>query len=83
MYQVNMHEAKTRLSQLVEKIESGRESQIIIARNGKPIARLIGISKPGDTFKRIGIARGVFTAPEPSEDIDKRVAKLFVGEKPE
>ena len=82
MHQVNMHEAKTRLSQLVDEIESGRESQIIIARNGKPIARLISISKPGDISKRIGIARGEFIAPNPSKDLDERVANLFIAEKP-
>ena len=76
-----MHEAKSKLSQLVEAIESGRERQIIIARNGKPIARLIGISKPGDTSIRIGIARGKFIAPEPSDDLDEQVAELLVGEK--
>ena len=83
MHQVNMHEAKTKLSQLVEAIESGRERQIIIARNGRPIARLIGIAGPGDTSKRIGVARGKFAVPEPSEELDKQAAELFVGEIPE
>ena len=78
-----MHEAKTRLSQLVEAIESGRERQIIIARNGRPIARLVAISGTGDTSKRIGVARGKFTVPEPSEELDQKVAELFVGKIPE
>jgi prevent-host-death family protein len=38
---VNMHEAKSQLSQLVEAAERGES--VIIARNGKPAARLIGI----------------------------------------
>ena len=38
MLTVNIHEAKTHLSKLLEKVESGEE--IIIARSGKPIARL-------------------------------------------
>ena len=36
-----MHEAKTRLSQLVEAIKSGAEAEIVIAQNGVPAARLV------------------------------------------
>ena len=75
-----MHEAKSKLSKLVEEIESGRENQIIIARNGKPIARLIGFSKSGEVKKRIGIACGKFIAPEPSEELDNVVSDLFDSE---
>ena len=39
MTRVNIHEAKTHLSQLLERVEGGEE--IIIARAGKPIARLV------------------------------------------
>lgn len=38
---VNMLDAKTRLSQLVQAVEDGEETEIIIARNGKPAARLV------------------------------------------
>lgn len=43
---VNMHEAKSSLSQLVKRAEAGED--VIIARNGKPVARLtrIKVSKP-------------------------------------
>jgi len=82
MHQVNMHEAKTRLSQLVEDLESGLENQIVIARNGKPVARLVAISHITDTSKRIGLARGEFIAPEPSEELDAKVEALFAGDKP-
>lgn len=37
--QVNIHEAKTRLSQLIEQVEAGDE--VVIARAGSPVARLI------------------------------------------
>lgn len=37
--QVNVYEAKTRLSKLLERVEAGEE--IVIARNGRPIARLV------------------------------------------
>ena len=36
-----MHEAKTKLSQLVERAEAGED--IVIARNGKPAARLVAV----------------------------------------
>ena len=42
MPQIGMHEAKTKLSQLVERAERGED--IVIARNGKPVARLVPVS---------------------------------------
>ena len=44
MYMVNMLEAKSTLSRLVDAIEKGNEKEIIIARNGKPAAKLVPIS---------------------------------------
>jgi prevent-host-death family protein len=38
-----MLEAKTHLSRLVEAIETGAEAEVVIARNGRPVARLIGL----------------------------------------
>ena len=38
---VNMLQAKSSLSRLVEAIEQGQEREIIIARNGRPAARLV------------------------------------------
>jgi prevent-host-death family protein len=43
MTQVGMHEAKTKLSQLVERAEAGED--IVIARNGTPVARLVPVSR--------------------------------------
>jgi len=45
MHMVNILEAKTHLSRLVEDIASGAQRDIIIARNGKPVARLIPIEQ--------------------------------------
>lgn len=60
METVNVHEAKTRLSQLLAQVEAGKE--IIIARSGKPIAKLSAIDRPiGRSF---GQYRGQFTVPE-------------------
>ena len=52
---VNMLEAKTHLSRLVEEVESGATSEIIIARNGKPAARLVAIGAPTQAGKRLGL----------------------------
>jgi prevent-host-death family protein len=42
---VNVHEAKTHLSTLLERVEAGEE--VIIARAGEPVARLIRFARPG------------------------------------
>jgi prevent-host-death family protein len=44
MVQVNMHEAKTRLSQLVELVEKGE--RVVIARSGVPVAELVPATPP-------------------------------------
>lgn len=53
MLTVNMHDAKSKLSSLVERLEVGQESEVVIARNGTPVARLVPFSAP----RRIGAAR--------------------------
>lgn len=57
---VNMHEAKTGLSKLVAEIEAGTEKEIIIARNGTPVARLVPIEQPVKKRRLLGIAEGLF-----------------------
>ena len=66
---VNMHEAKTHLSRLAERAAQGEE--IIIARNGRPLARLGPLEAP--TARRLGLWSGQvslsddFDAPLPDE----------------
>jgi antitoxin (DNA-binding transcriptional repressor) of toxin-antitoxin stability system len=55
MVTVNMHDAKSRLSSLVESLELGQESEVILARNGTPVAKLVPFSTP----KRIGAAKHI------------------------
>ena len=74
---VNMHEAKSRLSQLVEAVESGREAEIVIARNGKPVARLVPIT-PEKPKRRLGLAAGKFNFDyEAFQALDAEVERLF------
>ena len=51
---VNMHQAKTQLSRLVARVEAGEE--VIIARNGKPVARLVNFRHRG--IRRFGALKG-------------------------
>ncbi len=63
MRSVNMLEAKSTLSRLVESVELGLEREIIIARHGRPVAKLVAIDhKP--THQRIGVAKGLFEVPD-------------------
>jgi antitoxin (DNA-binding transcriptional repressor) of toxin-antitoxin stability system len=82
MTKVNMLEAKTHLSRLVGAIEDGSETEVIIQRNGKPVARLVAIATKSDASKRLGIAEGLFppmTLEEFNEQ-DEEIAKLFLAD---
>ncbi len=81
MQPVNMLQAKSTLSRLVEAIEQGKELEIVIARNGRPAARLVPIDStpPG---KRLGIAKGFFDVPDSIDAHNDEVARLFTGGSP-
>lgn len=75
---VNMHEAKTGLSKLVAEIESGAKQEIIIARNGKPVARLVPIEQPVKKQRLLGIAEGLFEFDyEEFQAQDKVIQEMF------
>jgi prevent-host-death family protein len=76
---VNMLQAKASLSRLVESLEQGQEREIVIARNGRPVAKLVPIDVPS-TINRIGIAKGLFEVPDDIDTYNDEIAKLFVGE---
>ncbi len=78
MTTVNMLEAKTQLSRLVEAVETGAESEIIIARNGRPVARLVPI-RAAVTGPRIGIAKGHFVVPQSIDEENNAIADMFEG----
>jgi prevent-host-death family protein len=68
MHQVNMHEAKSNLSALVEEVLAGGE--VVIARAGKPLARLVPYSplkeprKPGRWKGKLWVADDFDATPE-------------------
>jgi len=78
MQPVNMLEAKSTLSRLVQAVEEGRESEIVIARNGRPVARLVPLER-APVARRLGVARGRFTVPESIDAHSAEVAALFLG----
>ena len=70
MTKVNIHQAKTQFSRLVELAASGEE--VIIAKSGKPVARLVSytpkgaVRRPGGLRGKIRIRKN-FDAPLPKE----------------
>lgn len=79
MHTVNMLQAKSSLSRLVEDIEMGRESEIIIARNGRPAAKLVPLDSGNARGPRLGVAKGLFEVPDSIDEMNDEVAKLFLG----
>ncbi|MCD6290169.1 MAG: type II toxin-antitoxin system Phd/YefM family antitoxin [Anaerolineae bacterium] len=75
---VNIHEAKTHLSKLLARVAAGEE--IIIAKAGKPIARLVPITTP--VSKRVpGSARGkIWVAPDFDAPLPEDVIQVFEAE---
>ena len=71
MATVNVHEAKTHLSRLLAQVEAGED--VVIARNGKPVARLVGVHKGGK--RQFGSMKGLieiddrFFEPLPEEEL--------------
>jgi len=78
MTAINMLQAKSSLSRLVESIELGREREIIIARNGRPAAKLVPLSS-APAASRIGVAKGLFEVPDDIDAHNAEVAALFLG----
>ncbi len=74
MATVNIHDAKTHFSKLLNRVESGEE--IVIAKAGKPVARLsplarkVGKREPGSAKGRIALKKG-FLEPLPASVLDE------------
>jgi prevent-host-death family protein len=74
---VNVHEAKTQLSQLLMRVSMGEE--VVIAKAGKPVARLVALDAkpkrctPGSAQGQVWVAPD-FTAPLPEDILEAFVA---------
>jgi prevent-host-death family protein len=72
--EVNIHEAKTHLSRLLERVALGEE--VIIAKAGTPVAKLVPIESAKPVFK-FGSAQGEFVVPDDFNESDPEIEKLF------
>lgn len=74
---VNIHDAKTHLSRIVDDVAAGAE--VIIAKAGKPMARLVPISPPAKQ-KRLGLLKGKIKVPDDfNAPLEDEVIASFEG----
>ena len=84
MRTINIHEAKTHLSKLVEQAAAG--DSFIIAKAGKPMVRVTCIDETSSQPKKLllGSMKGLYKLPDNFEEIDreldKEIERLFLGE---
>jgi len=77
MVTVNIHEAKTQLSKLVDKAAKGEP--FITAKAGKPLVKVMAI-EPKKKPKRFGFLKGKIKVPADFNAMDKEIERLFYGE---
>jgi prevent-host-death family protein len=80
MRKVNMHQAKTHLSRLVD--QAARGESFIIAKAGKPLVKVVPLDTPvGDEIRRVGFMEGQISVPEDFDRIaSEEIEKLFGGD---
>ena len=76
---VNIHEAKTHLSRLVDRVAAGEP--FIIAKAGKPVAKVVPLDVPAGTeMRRLGFMEGQGTVPDDFDEIARaEIEQLFSG----
>lgn len=78
MEQVNIHQAKTHLSELLNRAVSGED--IVIAKAGKPMVRLVPIAQPPNR-RVLGRDKGLYTVPDDFDDpLPDDIQAAFDGE---
>lgn len=80
MQVVSLLQAKSSLSRLVEAIEQGRDREIVIARNGRAVAKLVPMEYV-PAGKRVGVAKGLFEVPESIDAHNDEVVRMFTDRK--
>jgi prevent-host-death family protein len=76
---VNIHEAKTHFSKLVDRAAAGEE--VVIAKAGRPVARLVAYSRPGPP-RRPGGWEGKVTIRDDFDELPEEIAAALRGESP-
>jgi prevent-host-death family protein len=81
MKTVNIHEAKTQLSRLVEEAFEGEP--FVIAKAGRPMVKVTALSAPaGAKVKRLGFMAGQISVPDDFDRMgQKEIERLFAGRK--
>ncbi|MGC2475026.1 MAG: type II toxin-antitoxin system prevent-host-death family antitoxin [Candidatus Sulfotelmatobacter sp.] len=81
MKTVNIHEAKTQLSKLVEEASKGEP--FVIARAGKPMVKVTAVGVPvGTEIKRVGFMAGQISVPNDFDRMgEAEIAHMFSGGK--
>jgi prevent-host-death family protein len=79
MHIVNMHEAKTHLSRLVE--QAARGASFVIAKAGKPMVKVTPLDAPeASQVRRLGFMSGQITVPDDFDRMDsEQIEQLFTG----
>jgi prevent-host-death family protein len=79
MKTVNIHEAKTQLSKLIQ--EASRGEAFIIAKAGKPVVRVTALGAPtGGQMRRLGFLAGQISVPEDFDRMGKKeIERMFGG----
>ena len=77
---VNIHEAKTQLSRLVDQAAKGKP--FIIAKAGKPLVKVTPLDTPtGQQIRRLGFLPGQFSVPDDFDEMgSSEIERMFVGE---
>ncbi|MBM3773760.1 MAG: type II toxin-antitoxin system Phd/YefM family antitoxin [Acidobacteria bacterium] len=80
MQLTNIHQAKTHLSRLIERAAAGEE--IVIAKAGKPVARLVGYREQPPAPRKPGYWRGKVRISKDFDLLPEEIAAAFRGERP-
>ena len=81
MKTINIHEAKTQLSRLVEQASKGEP--FVIAKAGKPMVKVTALEAPqGSEVKRLGFLAGRIRVPDDFDRMgDEEIERIFTGAK--
>jgi prevent-host-death family protein len=79
MKKINIHQAKTHLSKLVDEASNGEP--FIIAKAGKPVAKVVALTSPSSyQVRRLGFLAGQISVPDDFDRMHRReIERLFAG----
>ena len=80
MRTINIHEAKTHLSRLVE--EAAKGEPFVIAKAGKPLVKVVPLDEPpAKPMRRLGFMEGLYSIPDDFDRMgEEEIRRMFEGE---